>query len=73
MSEKEKQILKVILKLLKTTVILFTRHSRATGEKKTIALVVGIYESEISADSSLTFLQKTEKKAFKIKTDMYIG
>lgn len=47
-------------------------YQRQSGEK-TIALVAGIYESEISADSSLSFLQKTEKRVFKIKTDMYVG
>jgi len=40
---------------------------------KTMALVTGIYENEKSADSSLVALQKTEKKTFKIKADIYIG
>lgn len=40
---------------------------------KTIALVTGIYETEKSADSALTILQKTEKKGFKIKADIYVG
>lgn len=40
---------------------------------KTIALVTGIYETEKSADSALTILKKTEKKAFKIKADIYVG
>lgn len=40
---------------------------------KTIALVTGIYETEKSADSALIILQKTEKKVFKIKADIYVG
>lgn len=41
--------------------------------EKTIALVTGIYETEKSADSALTVLHSTEKKAFKIKADIYVG
>ncbi|VXB05253.1 conserved exported hypothetical protein [Flavobacterium sp. 9AF] len=47
-------------------------YQRPAGEK-TIALVTGIYEKEKSADSALTVLQKTEKKVFKIKADIYVG
>ena len=47
-------------------------YQRQAGEK-TIALVTGIYEKEKSADSALTVLQKTEKKVFKIKADIYVG
>ena len=41
--------------------------------KKTIALVTGIYETEKSADSVLMVLRQTEKKVFKIKSEIYIG
>lgn len=47
-------------------------YQRNAGEK-TIALVTGIYELEKSADSALTVLQQTEKKVFKIKSDIYVG
>lgn len=47
-------------------------YKRQAGEK-TIALVTGIYETEKNADSSLTVLQKTEKMAFKIRTDIFVG
>jgi hypothetical protein len=47
-------------------------YQRKVGEK-TIALVTGIYETEKSADSAMTVLYKTEKKAFKIKADIYVG
>lgn len=47
-------------------------YQEQAGEK-TIALVTGIYETETSADSVVTILQETEKKAFKIKANMYIG
>jgi hypothetical protein len=47
-------------------------YKRKSGEK-TIALVTGIYETEKSADSALTNLNRTENKAFKIKADIYIG
>lgn len=39
----------------------------------TIALVTGIYETEKRADSILTILKKREKKAFKIKANIYVG
>ena len=47
-------------------------YQRQAGEK-TIALVTGIYETEKNADSALTILQKTEKKVFKIKAEIYVG
>jgi hypothetical protein len=47
-------------------------YQRQAGEK-TIALVTGIYETEKRADSALTVLHKTEKKAFKIKAAIYVG
>ena len=40
---------------------------------KTIALVIGIYESEKSADSIFNVILKKEVKVFKIKTDMFVG
>lgn len=46
---------------------------KSEAGEKTIALVTGIYESVKSADSALVFLQKTEKKAFKLKAELYIG
>ena len=39
----------------------------------TIALVIGIYESEKSADSIFNVILKKEVKVFKIKTDMFVG
>lgn len=47
----------------------YQRKSR----EKTIALVAGIYETEKSADSALTALQKNVTRAFKIKADIYVG
>ncbi len=47
-------------------------YQRRAGDKM-IALVTGIYETEKSADSILTVLRKIEKKAFKIKADIYVG
>jgi hypothetical protein len=47
-------------------------YQRPAG-KKTIALVTGIYETEKSADSALRVLQQTERKVFKIKSEIYIG
>jgi hypothetical protein len=41
--------------------------------KKTIALVTGIYETEKGADSALTVLQQADKKAFRIKSKIYVG
>lgn len=47
-------------------------YQKLAGEK-TMALVTGIYETEKEADSALVVLHKTEKNAFKIKADIYIG
>ena len=47
-------------------------YQRQAGGK-TIALVTGIYETEKSADNALSILQKTEKKVFKIKADIFVG
>lgn len=47
-------------------------YQRQAGEK-TIALVTGIYETEKSADSVVTVIEKAEKKVFKIKADIYVG
>lgn len=47
-------------------------YQSQAGEK-TIALVTGIYETEQSADSTMTVLYKKEKKVFKIKADIYVG
>jgi hypothetical protein len=44
-----------------------------SSDRKTMALVTAIYENEKSADSLLTILQKTQKKSFKLKSNMYIG
>ena len=40
---------------------------------KTIALVAGIYETEESADSALSILKTVEGKAFKLKSDVFVG
>lgn len=47
-------------------------YQEKAGEN-TMALLAGIYENEESADSALKVLQKAEKKAFRIKADIYIG
>ncbi len=47
-------------------------YDREAGEK-TIALVSGIYENESRADSAMIVLRKSEKEAFKIKADIFIG
>jgi hypothetical protein len=47
-------------------------YQKETGNK-TIALVAGIYESGRSADSALAILQKSEKKAFRIMAEIYVG
>jgi len=44
-----------------------------TADQKTIALVSGIYQSEKSADSLLTIIKKTDKKAYKLKSQVYVG
>ncbi|NHN25185.1 hypothetical protein FIA58_005785 [Flavobacterium jejuense] len=43
------------------------------AEEKTIALVAGIYESEIKADSAVSKLKKTNPQTFEIKTKMFVG
>lgn len=43
------------------------------AEKKTIALITGIYETEKSSDSALAVLYKIDRKAFKMKADIYVG
>ncbi|MFM7024145.1 MAG: hypothetical protein ACKOXB_14325 [Flavobacteriales bacterium] len=43
------------------------------GNQKMIALVCGIYENYEDADSALTALEKTEKKAFLVESRMFIG
>ena len=50
---------------------LITYQNQAS--EKTIALVSGIFETENSADSLVNLIKGTEKKAFKIKANMYIG
>ncbi len=40
---------------------------------KTIALVTGIFEREIEADSVLKVINTSHKNSFKIKTEMYVG
>jgi hypothetical protein len=44
-----------------------------TAGEKTIALVTGIFETEVSADSALAVLKTSERNSFKIKANMYIG
>lgn len=44
-----------------------------TADQKTIALISGIYQSEKSADSLLTIIRKTDKKAYKLKSQVYVG
>ncbi len=40
---------------------------------KTIALVAGVFEQSASADSLLKLIVKNEPKAFKIKSEIYLG
>lgn len=47
-------------------------YQRNAGEK-TIALVVGIYEKETSADSALIYTRELANNSFKIKADIYVG
>ena len=47
-------------------------YQKEAGEK-TMALVAGIYEAGLSADSVITVLQQTEKNIFKIQANLYIG
>jgi hypothetical protein len=51
----------------------YLRFYKPHSAEKTIALVTGIYEQEKAAESALLALKKTEKKAFKIKAEVYIG
>ncbi len=41
--------------------------------KKTIALVVGIYENKQKADSMVTFIKPLSSQAFSIKSKIYMG
>lgn len=43
------------------------------ANESTLALIAGIYETQKIADSALTVLQKTEKKAYQIKANIYTG
>jgi hypothetical protein len=43
------------------------------AKEKTIALVSGIYQNEMSADSALAIINKIEKNSFKIKAEVYVG
>ncbi len=47
-------------------------YQKEAGQK-TIALVTGIYETNQQADNACKVLRKTEKKAFKIKAEIYVG
>jgi len=49
----------------------YLKFYQSQANNKTIALVIGIYESEKEADSVLTVLHKVEKKVFKIKAKIY--
>ncbi|WP_026904742.1 hypothetical protein [Pedobacter glucosidilyticus] len=43
------------------------------ADSSTFALVAGIHEREKSADSLLSILKKVNKKAFKLKSEVYTG
>jgi hypothetical protein len=43
------------------------------ADDKTIAIIAGIYENKISADSALQLLKKDFSKAFVLKSEIYIG
>jgi hypothetical protein len=47
-------------------------YQERAGER-TIALVAGIYETEQSADSALTIVRVFDKKAYKLKSEIFIG
>jgi hypothetical protein len=47
-------------------------YQHQAGEK-TIALVTGIYETAMQADSALSVISKYEKNAFTIKANIYVG
>jgi hypothetical protein len=51
----------------------YLRFYKPHSAEKTIALVTGIYEQEKAAESALLALKKMEKKAFKIKAELYTG
>jgi hypothetical protein len=46
---------------------------QSQAKDKTIALISGIYEIEKHADSALMVLRTTEKNAFVLKTEMFVG
>ncbi len=41
--------------------------------EKTMALITGIYERESSADSAIAIIQKAEGRAFKLRSNIYVG
>jgi hypothetical protein len=43
------------------------------SDNTTMPLVTGIYETKKSADSALVYLKPIEKKAFVLKSEVYIG
>ncbi|HRV53231.1 MAG: hypothetical protein FNNCIFGK_02203 [Bacteroidia bacterium] len=43
------------------------------AREKTIALVVGLYDTEENADSILAVLKNIENKSFKVKAEIYMG
>lgn len=43
------------------------------SDKNTMAVVAGIFEKEKSADSSLNAIRKTDKDAFKLKAEIFLG
>lgn len=43
------------------------------SEKNTMALVAGIFEQEKTADSTLQAIRRTDKDAFKIKAEIFLG
>lgn len=45
----------------------------AGAGKNTMAVVAGIFEKEKSADSTLKAIRQTDKDAFKLKTELYLG
>lgn len=50
----------------------FIVYQNSTSDS-TIALLTGIYETELKADSALKVLQSFENNSFKIKAGIYIG
>ncbi len=51
----------------------YLNYYQEKSREKTIALVTGIYEKRKSADSALTILRKIDKKAFKVKAELFVG